>query len=252
MFGYRPLDGGPGYVKMQSTSSSYQDMSRKVVNKRSDYPPGYGGFLHDVKFSYGYGNIGPNEKLTPPRPTSRDPGVQYDTRPGPMYGGAPPSTVTPPTVKTVHWSQLEGPTPSKPSQRRRHPGNFSRTVPAETPFYLRGKKEMTPFPYYRPLSGKNGQVSPGSQYPSHPAPPFICGSQMSEYTAPPTRDEMTIEKKAPMASTMFANTWGSCCTGYRHNSLSQLTRVNWMPMKHNSELFTTTYRSEVDNVANNF
>lgn len=245
MYTYRPVDGSPGCIPGQTCKTSYQAMSALELNTRSQFPPGYGGFQNEVKFKFGYGNLGSTYALTQTRPTSRDWGVRYDTRPSEMK--PLPRTQSSPTIEPKK-QQLSTPhIPSGPvsplSGKARTMSNFFKAQPTETPGYF-DKQESTPFPYYRPMSGKNGLVSPGGQYPAHPGPPFVCPKRDSDYQHHP--QHMEASWRAPL--TTQSSSWGTCSAGYRRNAAS-LGRVDWMPAQHTPANFTTTYRTDIDAIS---
>eukprot|EP00397_Hematodinium_sp_SG-2012_P046703 GEMP01052867.1.p1 GENE.GEMP01052867.1~~GEMP01052867.1.p1 ORF type:complete len:247 (+),score=41.32 GEMP01052867.1:31-741(+) len=236
MFAYRPLDGSPGYIPGEQFYTSYHAMSSVEMNKKSDFPPGYGGYQQDVKFKYGYGNLGPDTNLTALRPTSTESGVQYDPRPKPTHPVLLPKVRSFPGWRTPA-VQAAGASKLSPGSRK-----FYRT--AREPFYL-NKKDLAPFPYYRPLSGKNGSVSPGGQYPSHPMPPFRCPQPETAYKYKQQDMKAGDATRRPPLTSTLSSTWGSCCAGYRPNAAS-LGRVSWMPLHHDPENFMTTYRRDLN------
>jgi len=242
MFGYRPMDKDPGALacpkKHDPFQTSYKAMIQGTRGVQSSFPPGYSGFLPDTKFKFGYGNVGPDFKTySAVKPSSADSGVKYDLRPG-QYVNIRRAQSTPHMRRTIDPENILDTTRQavaiSTSDRQ-----FCQT--AWDPCYLE-KKEKTGFPFYRPLGGKSGCVAPGSQYPSHPSP-SISGHWTTASSHAPEACVREANLRAPLG-TFISNTWGTCCGGYRPNSVA-LGRVTWVPRQTDSDSFISTYTREM-------
>lgn len=161
---YYPI-GTFGTTDNEMYSTTYDRMVRPEKFDKSDYPPGYAGHMHGVKFKFGYGSIA-GDKVSHENAARFDP-ERHHGEPDDMLETRRPATAPQRPVITRTRSEPAAP---KVSKRPRTAASaalqahyFPRVVKEPRFMTMDDDKSVRTFPYFHPLKGGFG-----SQFPPHP------------------------------------------------------------------------------------